>query len=452
MMKTDNVAPKAGKIRVDTRLKLSEIQRRTVSVGADRLEIRAMSDEGRGQFTGKPALFGSINDRGEIHTKGEFANCKESFTRRGFIADSHDAMSYRGMLGYPISAEEKEDGLECTAEFHSTPHAQEVRTIVQERLDAGKQVSLSIGFYIIRCFYIQPRDYERELPKYLRGSRDEVRELINYAKNFTAIRVIQEADLVEFSVVTIPSEYNAQALDVRAMNQNSTFLTPELRSKYLGSNAEESASISVVYNMLDRLVWYCLYDVLFDTDKTVDEKLAIVTEAFDEARDISLTVIRALLSSKSPEETRAVAEALRTNSVNPELADFVEVRKSFTFEKSVDLTKQALANLSQRAATVTQLRIEQGLQPVVSPRMSENLTELCSAFAEASKLFESLLTNSTPQSAPEQSTTGSEAESANAQAEAVTSNGSAEVDDDINSRLLRFKRDQARQKGVSINV
>lgn len=432
---------RSGKlIKVDGSVKSNDLQRCTVNVGADRLVIRAVSEDGQGQSVGMPVLYGSINDRGDLFLNGAFAPHIPDFIERGFVADSHDHMSYRGLVGYPISAEEKDEGLECTLEFHSTPHAQEVRTVVSERLVANKQVGLSIGFYYIRFFLILPNQYERELPKYLKGSKDEVKALIQYAKNFTAIRVVQEARLVEYSVVTMPSEMNAQALDVRSVSTGSSLLTPEQRSKYLGSNAEEYASINVVYNLFDRLIWYCLYDVLFDTEKTLEEKTAIIAAAFDEARDISINVIVALLSTKTPEETRAAAEEVRTHAVNPELTECVEARKSFTFDRHIALTKQAVETVIQRASAVKQMRSEQGEKDVLSPRMSENLAGFRAALeAEIGKLVETL-TNKSGTTEPEAASTQAEAES------------SATPGPNVNSLLLRHKRDIARQQGVIINV
>src|SRR5258708_1133988 len=67
------------------------------------------------------------------------------FVKSGFVPDTHE-WNWPNMLGNPPPAKEAGNELQFEAVFHSTPFAQNVRTIMAERMDAGKSVGLSVGF------------------------------------------------------------------------------------------------------------------------------------------------------------------------------------------------------------------------------------------------------------------------------------------------------------------
>lgn len=133
--------------------------------------------DGPGELTGYGSTFGNVDQGGDVILRGAFEAALPDFLYRGFVPIGHDWM------GLPVAsiadAKEDDNGLFFRAEFHSTPAAQEARTVVRERLERGKFVGLSIGF----------------LPDYDEGV--SVRE--------DGVRVISKIkELAEVSIVTVP--------------------------------------------------------------------------------------------------------------------------------------------------------------------------------------------------------------------------------------------------------
>jgi hypothetical protein len=93
-------------------------------------------------------------------------------------------------IGYPVAVQDNGDTLVIEAEWHSTPTAEEVRTLVQERLASGKVVDCSIGYYV--------DDYE--------------------VKNDGTWHVL-EGRLMEVSIVLWGDNPEAKVLDTQSMQQ-----------------------------------------------------------------------------------------------------------------------------------------------------------------------------------------------------------------------------------------
>lgn len=435
--------------RIQGAPKTSELAHRFVVLR----DYSGLDGEGAGTLRGMPVLYGSLNSHAECFLPGSGKNTIDFFLKRGFIPDSHDWYSVGNLVGLPTECFETDEGMDCTMQFHSTECAQKVRTVCRERRDAGKEIGLSIGFRILKSFYVYPKDYEKELPKYFR--KDRLQELMQYARTFPAIRIVQEYQLFEYSIVTAPSEMNATVTDMRnrEMSQERTeqtdpaqgtaaitdgenrtepaddrgiralALTPELRSQYLGAYAEEWIAVDVVIALMNRLIWYCLYDVLWDPDKPVAEKLATVSAAFDEMRDIAMKVIETLIANKSPEELREMAEKLREQAVDPELEDFVSLHTGNTLERQIDLAQGAVEKVLTRATKLKELRVQQGKKEVFVSRTSEALTKLDQRLVGLRGQLEELLKPVSPATSPE-----------------------------LRSLVLQNMRDRARQQGVDINV
>jgi len=106
-----------------------------------------MTTADSGSFTGYASFFGVVDRQGEIVDPGAFTRTLPAFRKAGLITWSHD-------IARPVAtvytAREDEVGLLVTGRFHSTPDAQNARTIVTERLAAGATVGLSIGYQVVR--------------------------------------------------------------------------------------------------------------------------------------------------------------------------------------------------------------------------------------------------------------------------------------------------------------
>lgn len=175
-----------------------------------------VSDEGPGTIEGYRSVFGVIDEGGDIVLKGAFASTLEEYKHLGFTAHSHD-WTFKEAVGYPIDAYEDEHGWYVISQFHSTQNAQDVRTIAKERLKAGKQVGFSFGYAPKKYLQIEAKDYEAELPKYIKA--DLLPAMLKKAQEFNRIRVLKEVEAIEDSIVTAPMNKRAAATGVKSQGK-----------------------------------------------------------------------------------------------------------------------------------------------------------------------------------------------------------------------------------------
>lgn len=98
-----------------------------------------------GEFSGYANVFNVVDHGGDVTMPGAFAKAIPEFLRDGFLAWGHD---WNDPVAMPIEASEDDHGLFIKGRFHSTPRAQEARTIAAERIAAGLTMGLSIGYAV----------------------------------------------------------------------------------------------------------------------------------------------------------------------------------------------------------------------------------------------------------------------------------------------------------------
>ncbi|GIV51798.1 MAG: hypothetical protein KatS3mg038_2319 [Candidatus Kapaibacterium sp.] len=144
--------------------------------------------------TGKLVAYASVYDvrseQGIIIERGAFAPYLEQLQTRGYLLYNHDSMGLP--VGMITRAVEDDVGLLIEAEWHEHDEAQRVRTMVNERLQRGLYVGMSIGFY--------PIDYDY---------RDD-----------GATLVVRQADIRECSVVLFPDNPEARVLISQSMQMS----------------------------------------------------------------------------------------------------------------------------------------------------------------------------------------------------------------------------------------
>lgn len=152
-------------------------------------------------FTGIANATGIIDRGGDVLAPGAFQDALPAFLSR-FITFGHDWD--RLPVAMPIAASETPEGLRVTGRFHSTREGEAARTVVQERLDQGLEVGLSIGY--------------RTKPSDCVGFRSGVDLLAYAARNGltgldeagirdwqTPCRLVRRvAELFEVSIVSVP--------------------------------------------------------------------------------------------------------------------------------------------------------------------------------------------------------------------------------------------------------
>lgn len=136
-----------------------------------------------GEFSGYGAVFGNVDDGGDVIMPGAFEKALPAFNQDGFFAWQHDWWT---PVGVPREAREDDKGLFVSGVFHSTADAQKARTITAERVAEGKSMGLSIGYSV-------------EVEEYTATSR--------------LLKVINP--LYEVSLVTVPMNRLAGVTDVK---------------------------------------------------------------------------------------------------------------------------------------------------------------------------------------------------------------------------------------------
>lgn len=177
------------------------------------LKALKVNDEGPGTIEGYRAVFGVIDEGGDIVVKGAFAGTLSDFLHSGFTAQSHD-WDFKEAVGFPLEAHEDDHGWFVKSQFHSTPDAQAIRTKAKERMDAGKQVGFSFGYAPKKYSYIEAKDYEKELPNYV--AADQLPAMLKKAQEFNRIRILKEVEAIEDSIVTAPMNKRAAATGVKS--------------------------------------------------------------------------------------------------------------------------------------------------------------------------------------------------------------------------------------------
>ena len=149
-------------------------------------EIKSLDDAGR--FKIYFSIFGNVDRAKEIVDPGAYRNLDE-FVRSGWIGINHQME--RLPIAYVTSAIQDAKGLLVEGQFHSTPEAQNCRTVVLERMRAGKSVPGSVGYKVIDG-----------TPDYVGGER---------------IKRLKTIDLYECSFVNLPANPKAELMSAKSL-------------------------------------------------------------------------------------------------------------------------------------------------------------------------------------------------------------------------------------------
>ena len=156
-----------------------------------------------GSFEGYASTYevDSVND---IVMPGAYTKTLPKFLSAGVVHWAHD---FSVPVGWPTAAYEDSRGLYIRAQYHSTPAGQNARTVTAERLAAGMNMGLSIGYTVVDFRY-------RE---------DGVREL-------------HEINLLEVSLVTLTAAAAATVTEIKCIEcigqcPDSPALSPDERKE-----------------------------------------------------------------------------------------------------------------------------------------------------------------------------------------------------------------------------
>lgn len=238
------------------------------------LKDLTVTDEGAGTIEGYRSVFGVIDEGGDIVEKGAFKNTLSEYLHLGFTAHSHD-WNFSEAVGFPVEAKEDDHGWWVKSQFHSTDDAQKIRTKAKERMEAGKQVGFSFGYAPKKYIHIEAKDYEAELPKYIKA--DLLPAMLKKAQEFNRIRVLKEVDAIEDSIVTAPMNKRAAATGIKSEKQE---IPAEEKGMFEDTLAQREESLCFLYDVLCSALYSAQYldeyggQIDFDLAAAVDEILA----------------------------------------------------------------------------------------------------------------------------------------------------------------------------------
>ncbi len=149
-------------------------------------EIKSLTDAGRFQIYF--SIFGNVDRAKEIVEPGAYHNLAE-FERSGWIGINHQMD--RLPVAYPISVVQDGKGLLVEGQFHTHPDAQNCRTVILERMRAGKSVPGSVSYRVTQ-----------DTPDYVGGER---------------IRRLKGMDLYECSFVNLPANPKAELISAKSL-------------------------------------------------------------------------------------------------------------------------------------------------------------------------------------------------------------------------------------------
>jgi len=144
----------------------------------------ALREASNGRIVAYASVFDVVSQSGIVIRKGAFAQSLDTLKTNGYLLYNHDRDGLP--MGIIESAQEDDYGLLVTAQFHSHPQAQALRQIVEERIAAGVEVSMSIAFYV--------DGYEQDSEGHV---------------------IVTQAQIVECSIVLFPDNPEARVITVQ---------------------------------------------------------------------------------------------------------------------------------------------------------------------------------------------------------------------------------------------
>jgi hypothetical protein len=175
----------------------------------------AMDDAGGMQCW--PSVTGVLDLYGDVIFPGAFGKCLAPFLRRGFVPMDHE-WHWSALVGFPTLAEERGNKLYSEFTFHSDGQSQDARTKCRERMAAGLEVGLSIGFSMMPGQYVYFGSGKELLAYAKKQGQDmslfDAKGIAAYAAQCCAIVEIEE--LWEYSLTPAPANQQAMAVAVKS--------------------------------------------------------------------------------------------------------------------------------------------------------------------------------------------------------------------------------------------
>src|SRR6266404_2101344 len=305
---------------------------------------------------------GELDDGGDIVLKGAYQDTIEFFLQNGWGATDHN-WQFNKAIGFPVTATEDDHGFKLSVQFHMTDDAQQLRQKISERLAAGKDVKLSIGYALAAApIFIERKDYARELAKYVRP--ELVQDSLIKAQKFPRIRLIPKLKLYEVSVVVAPMLESAMVTSVKGLDIKGMFqaVMDERTPCYWELT-------DALYTVITRL--YRLTEDAAGTNATVDAnaELDVALQEFNDAvRQYATQMFAAAATDTGLYYYDSFVGGERKEKVAPGAEQ--------PFAKHSDMVGSAIEEFVARAKNRLEFRRKEGR--VLSARNRTRITEMVS--------------------------------------------------------------------------
>lgn len=181
-----------------------------------------LDGDGPGEIEARISGYGRIDSYGDVIMPGFYSDAVlADFLKRGWLDVQHN-WNYevgKSPIGFPVSAHVEGMDLVSVARFHSDEHSQAMRLKAKERLDAGLDVAVSVGFYLdYKNGGVVDFDNGERLIEWASSHCDlsdwDLEPIRAHGRPCRAL--IRCKSLAEFSIVLLGALPSAQALAVKA--------------------------------------------------------------------------------------------------------------------------------------------------------------------------------------------------------------------------------------------
>ena len=176
----------------------------------------AVLEDQSGKLCGNPSVMGCLDLYNDVIFPKAFHKCLADFLRRGFTSVDH-VWHWTAIVGMPTVAEERGKDLYSEFTFHSDQASQDAKTKCKERLAAGLEVGLSIGFSMMPGQFIYFANGNELLAYAKKNGYDltlfDVKGIKACTSQCTGIIEIEE--LWEYSLTPAPANQQAMAVAVK---------------------------------------------------------------------------------------------------------------------------------------------------------------------------------------------------------------------------------------------
>lgn len=309
------------------------------------LKAAALDDN---YLKGNANIMGILDSGLDVAFPGFFKAALPGFLKSGFMPVGHD---WGGLpIAMPVKAAEEGSALYCEFEFHSTPTAQEARTVAKERMEKGLTVGLSVGFDT----YDEGTSYFSSGQKLLEHAQGlgcdmslfNTKQIGEHNGICRGLLPGGCKELFEVSYVSV------------AMNRPSAAVS--VKGDALGEYAEASATIAAIDDLTSTFTGR-LYGVLYgwyddkDEEMSADDKISTVGEMLDEWRETAMKIVSALITDEEASEgAKSLLFSLTDRAKIKTPADFCKLLRKVGFSRKEQTAITAHGFTSLRNAGETE--------------------------------------------------------------------------------------------------